>query len=132
MIVTGDIYEIFYEKVQEFGIKAVHDSWNPITSELKEEAVVIVISTPIEPDTYWENAVVHVNICVPDYLDEVNKIRLQEIERMAKEWTNRFRGGEYDNSRYSVKRKGLGIERDDALKCSYVNIKLLFKILNVR
>lgn len=46
MIVTSDIYKILFDKVKDFGIKAVYDGWNPIKSELKEEAIVIVTSTP--------------------------------------------------------------------------------------
>ena len=101
MIVTGDIYKILYEKIQEFGIKTIYNSWNPIKSELKEESIVIVTSTPIEPDVYWEKAFVHVNICI------------------------------FDGTRYRLSKSSLGIERDDALKCSYVNLKILFEILNV-
>lgn len=132
MIVTGDIYKILYEKVREFGIKAVYDSWNPITSELKEEAIVIETSTPIEPDTYWEKAFVHVNICVPDYLECVNTVRLNELERLAVLWIYDDMVGNYDGSSFHISKSSLGIEREDALKCSYVNVKLLFKILNVK
>ncbi|WP_302581623.1 hypothetical protein [Paraprevotella clara] len=132
MIVTGDIYKILYEKVREFGIKAVYDSWNPITSELKEEAIVIVTSTPIEPDTYWEKAFVHVNICVPDYLERVNKIKLTEMEKLANQWIFYGIVDEYDNNWYQISKISLGTERDEALKCSYVNLKLLFEILNVK
>lgn len=132
MIVTTDIYKILYKKVQEFGIKAIYDSWNPITSELKEEAIVIVTSTPIEPDTYWEKTFVHVNICVPDYLNDVNTVRLNEVERLANMWIYDEFVDEYDDSWYRISRNSLGIERDDLLQCSYVSIKLLFEILNVR
>lgn len=132
MIVTTDIYKILYKKVQEFGIKAIYDSWNPITSELKEEAIVIVTSTPIEPDTYWEKTFVHVNICVPDYLNDVNTVRLNEVERLANMWIYDEFVDEYDDSWYRISRNSLGIERDDLLQCSYVSIKLFFEILNVR
>lgn len=30
MITTSDIYEILSDRVKDFGIKAVYDSWNPI------------------------------------------------------------------------------------------------------
>lgn len=132
MIVTTDIYTILHEKVQEFGIKAIYDSWNPITSELKEKAIVIVTSTPIEPDTYWEKTFVHVNICVPDYLNDVDTVKLNEVERLANMWIYDEFVDEYDDSWYRISRNSLGIERDDRLQCSYVSIKLLFEILNVR
>ena len=133
MIVTGDIYEILFDRVKDaFGIgtESIYDSWNPIKSLLKEEAIVIVASTPIEPDTYWEKAFAHVNICVPDYLGEVNKQRLTALERMACAWIGQGFTGVYDGTRYRVGKDSLGLERDDALKCSYVNLVLLFEILN--
>lgn len=133
MIVTGDIYEILFDRVKDaFGIgtESIYDSWNPIKSRLKEEAIVIVASTPIEPDTYWEKAFAHVNICVPDYLGEVNKQRLTALERMACAWIGQGFTGVYDGTRYRVGKDSLGLERDDALKCSYVNLVLLFEILN--
>ena len=132
MIVTGDIYKILFNRVKEFGIKAVYDGWNPIKSHLKDEAIVIVTSTPIEPDTYWERAYAHVNICVPDYLGEANTQRLGELERLANLWICDGIVGEYDGSAYRISKDSMGIERDDALKCSYVNLVLLFKILNVK
>ena len=132
MIVTGDIYKILFNRVKDFGIKAVYDGWNPIKSHLKDEAIVIVTSTPIEPDTYWERAYAHVNICVPDYLGEANKQRLGELERLANLWICDGIVGEYDGSAYRISKDSMGIERDDALKCSYVNLVLLFKILNVK
>ena len=135
MIVTGDIYKILFDRVKDaFGIgtESIYDSWNPIKSRLKEEAIVIVASAPIEPDTYWEKAFAHVNICVPDYLGEANKQRLTALERMACAWIGQGFTGVYDGTRYRVGKDSLGLERDDALKCSYVNLVLLFEILNVR
>ena len=132
MIVTSDIYKILYKKVQDFGIEGVYDGWNPINSQLVDEVIVIVTSTPIEPDTYWEKAIVHVNICVPDYLGQTNTVRLNELERLANLWIKDKPVDEYDGSYYRISKSSLGIERDDELKCSYVNVKLLFEILNVK
>ena len=74
----------------------------------------------------------HVNICVPDYLGYVNTERLNEVERLANVWIRGGMTGEYDGSIYRISKDSSGIERDDALKCSYVNLVLLFEILNVR
>ena len=125
MIVTGDIYKIIFKEVQDFGIKAIYDSWNSIDAPLKDEAIVIITSTPIEPDTYWEKTFVYVSICVPDYLGKVNTVRLNELERLSALWIE-------DGSWYMISKSSLGIERDNALKCSYVSIKLSFEILNVK
>ena len=131
MIVTGDIYKILFGKVQAFRIKSIHDGWDPLKSKPAEEAVVIVTSTPIEPDTYWEKAFAHVNICVPDYMGQANTPRLNELERMANGWVGKGITGEFDGTTYRISKESLGIERDDALECSYVNLVLLFEILNV-
>ena len=132
MIVTSDIYKILFDKVKEFGIRDVYNGWNPIKHKLKDKAVVIATSTPIEPDTYWERAYTHVNICVPDYLGNINTKELNDMERLANLWIYVGIVGEYNGSSYRIRKDALGIERDDALKCSYVNLVLLFEILNVR
>ena len=132
MIVTGDIYKILYEKVQEFGIKSVYDGWNKIDAELTEEAIVILTSTDITPNTYWERTIAQVNICVPDFLNEENTVRLTELERLANIWIYGGIVGHYDDSVYRITKNSLGRERDDALKCSYVNLSLIFEILNVK
>lgn len=132
MIVSSDIYKILFDKLKDFGIKDVYDGWNPIQSKLKHEAIVIVTSSPIEPDTYWERAYAHVNICVPHYLGSANTTRLNELERMAGAFIRKPIVGKFDGDTYRMAKDSLGIERDDALKCSYVNLVLLVEILNVR
>lgn len=132
MIVTGDIYKIIFKEVQDFGIKAIYDCWNSIDAPLKDEAIVIITSTPIEPDTYWEKTFVYVSICVPDYLGKVNTVRLNELERLSALWIEDEIVCDFDGSWYMISKSSLGIERDNALKCSYVSIKLSFEILNVK
>lgn len=134
MIVTGNIVEIVTDKAASLGIQSFFNGWGKIDSPLKDEAIVIFVSTALEPDTYWERATVHVNICVPDYLGEVNGRRLTDLERMAKAWSDDMdlMTGVFDGTQFTIKRLGLGQERDDALKCSYVNLILSFETLNVR
>ena len=59
-------------------------------------------------------------------------ILLNELERFANKWIGNNPVGEFDGSKYRISKSSLGIEKDEALKCSYVNIKLLFEILNVK
>lgn len=133
MIVTTDIYEILHDRARDhFGIEDIHDGWNAVKSPLTREAIVIVTPTPIEPDTYWEKAYAHVNILVPDYLGEVSTLRLNQLERMAEAFIHQGITGSYDGTSYTIGKDGLGIERDDTLRCGYVNLVLLFEILNVR
>lgn len=130
MIVTTDIGNILYRDCKVFGIEIVPDG-KTLVGELKSERIVIH-SKPQQPGKYWYKSFVEVNLCVPDLEEnESNSIRLQELERKAKEVfgkvVKRFDGTTYKYSIYSI-----GIEADTALKCHYVNTRILFNVLNTR
>lgn len=131
MIVTSDIYDILYPKVKEFFRGDVFYDWKKIGTKLKRESAVIVVSTPLEPGVYWEEAFCYVNICVPDYKGNENAYRLKEVERLLNEYLGKGFAGVYDHSGYNVRKAGIGIERDEALDCSFVSLRLLFQNLNV-
>ncbi|WP_302029794.1 hypothetical protein [Bacteroides finegoldii] len=132
MIVTTDIYKILYDKLKGFPVKNIYDSWNSINKGVKSELIVIVIRDSLEPETYWEVCYPHVNICVP-YLTsgKTNTVRLNELERAAKLF---FIGksGVFDSTQYHWEIDRIGIEEDVKLACSYVNVVLKFKVLNVK
>ena len=70
------------------------------------------------------------NLCVPDLAVNVaNTIRLKELERTAKE---KFRSvtGTFDGTRYLYEVDTITIEADTALKCHFVNVRLLYNVLN--
>ena len=116
MIVLGNILEIVTDRARAFGIPAMFNDWRKLTSKLDREAVVVVSSTSVESDDYWESAVIHVNLCVPDYLGEINGIRLTQLEREAKKWSDDsgMMTGTYDGTAFTITRTGLGQERDAA------------------
>ncbi len=130
MIVTTDIANIFYRDCQTFGIDIIPHG-KKLTGELKSERIVIH-SKRQQPGTYWKKSFVEVNLCVPDLSEnEANSIRLNELERQANKLfddvVSTYCGTTY---RYSI--DSIGIEADTALKCHYVNVRILFEVLNVK
>lgn len=130
MIVTTDIANILYKDCQAFGIE-VYQSGN-IPDEHKElpSERVIIRTKSQSPETYWKKGFVEVNLCVPDVEGKANLIRLQELERKVQEVLDDV-VGEYDGSSYYYSIDSIGTEADTALKCHYVNVRILFQVLNV-
>ncbi|WP_303013832.1 hypothetical protein [uncultured Bacteroides sp.] len=129
MIVTTDIANILYRDCKVFGIE-VYQSGN-IPDEDKELSFerVIIRTKPQSPETYWKKGFVEVNLCVPDMDSKANLIRLQELERKAQEVLGDV-VGEHDGSSYYYLIDSIGMEADTALKCHYVNVRILFQVLN--
>lgn len=129
MIVTTDIANILYHDCNAFGIDIVPQG-ETLTGELKSERIVIHAKKQ-RPGTYWKKSFVEVNLCVPDLSEnEANTIRLNELEREAMkrfdDVVSTYVGTTY---RYSI--DSIGTEADTAFKCHYVNIRILFEVLNV-
>ena len=77
----------------------------------------------------------NINFCVPDLFNgDANTIRLQEIERMVKPVFKRGDTVYYNGSHCDYENGGdnwLSTEEDTELKCHYVNVSILFKVLNL-
>lgn len=131
MIVTTDIANILYKDCKAFGIKVYQAGNIPDEhKELSSERVIIRTKSQ-SPETYWKKGFVEVNLCVPDMDSDANLIRLQELERKAQEALDEV-VGEYDGSNYYYLIDSIGIEADTELRCHYVNVRLLFQVLNVK
>ena len=134
MIVTTDIADILYRDCKDFGIEIVpfgETVSEETTKPLTRERITIHVKGQT-PEKIWEKCFVEVNLCVPDLsLTEVNFPRLKELERFAKE---KFRSvtGRFDGTRYLYEVDTISIEADTALKCHFVNCRLLFNVLNVK
>lgn len=129
MIVTTDIGNILYRDCKAFGIE-VYQKGNIPSGEVTTERVVIRTKSQ-SPETYWKKGFVEVNLCVPDVKpDTANLIRLGELERQASSILNDV-VGTYDGTRYQYSIDSIGTEADTALKCHYVNVRILFEVLNV-
>lgn len=130
MIVTTDIGNILYRDCKDFGIKIVPDG-ETLTGELKSERIVIHAKKQ-QPGTYWKKSFAEVNFCVPDLSEnEANAIRLNELEReVMKHFDDVV--SIYDGTTYNYSIESIGMEKDTALKCHYVNARILFEVLNVK
>lgn len=130
MIVTTDIADILYRDCKAFGIGIVPFG-KTINGELKDERITIHVKGQT-PSKYWEKCFCDVNLCVPDLgLGIANTLRLKELERKAKELFKSVTD-EFDGTRYNYEIDTIHIEADTALKCHFINCRILFNALNVK
>lgn len=130
MIVTTDIANILYRDCQTLGISIVPHG-KKLTGPMKSERIVIHAKKQ-QPETYWKKSFVEVNFCVPDLKEgEANTIRLNELEKQAQSILDDVTG-RYDGTTYHYSIDTIGTEEDTALKCHYVNVRILFEVLNVK
>jgi len=130
MIVTTDIADILYRDCKAFGIGIVPFG-KTINGELKDERITIHVKGQT-PSKYWEKCFCEVNLCVPDLgLGIANTLRLKELERKAKELFKSVTD-EFDGTRYNYEIDTIHIEADTALKCHFINCRILFNALNVK
>mgnify|MGYP003374393780 FL=1 len=130
MITPTDIANMLYRDCKVFGIDVVPDG-RTIVGAIKSERIVIHAKKQ-QPGKIWKKSFAEVNICVPDLQpNEANTIRLNELERMANQKLNDVVGN-YDGTNYYYSIESIGIEKDESLKCHYVNVRILFEVLNVK
>lgn len=130
MIVTTDIADILFRDCKAFGIGIVPFG-KTLTGELKGERITIHVKGQT-PSKYWEKCFCEVNLCVPDLgVNIANILRLKELERTAKKLFKSVTD-EFDGTRYHYGVDTIHIEADTALKCHFVNCRLLFNVLNVK
>lgn len=129
MIATTDIANILYRDCMAFRIHIV-PMGKTVSGEVKSERIVIH-SKKQQPGKIWNKSFAEVNLCVPDLgEDEANTIRLGELEREAKERFNSVSC--YDGTVYRYSIDSIGTEADAALKCHFVNVRIIFEVLNVK
>lgn len=130
MIVTTDIGNILYRDCKAFGIE-VYQEGNILDGEVTTERIIIRTKSQ-SPSKYWKKGFVEVNLCVPDIEpDTANLLRLAELERQAMSILDDVVSS-YDGTRYRYSIDSIGTEADTALKCHYVNVRILFETLNVK
>lgn len=130
MIATTDIADILYRDCKDFGIMIVPFG-KTLTGELKDERITIHVKGQT-PEKIWEKCFVEVNLCVPDLgVNIAHTLRLKALERTAKK---KFKSvtGTFDGTRYLYEVDTISIEADTALKCHFVNCRILFNVLNVK
>lgn len=131
MIVTTDIANILYKDCEAFGMEVYQSGNIPDENKKLSSERVIIIAKSQSPEAIWKKGFVEVNLCVPDMDGMANLIRLQELERKAQGVLDDI-VGEFDGSSYYYSIDQIGTEADTDLKCHYVNVRLLFQVLNVK
>lgn len=142
MITPQSIANILYRDCQAFGIEEIYPVFeggngdgndipliDPETG-LQAERIVIYVKEQ-QPGTRWRKNFNEVNLQVPRIHNQANRLRLEELERKAMEIMDNVVGS-FDNTYYRYSIFSIGTEVDTALKCSYVNVKILFEVLNVK
>lgn len=136
MITPSTIGNILYRDSKALRIDARYvilpdDNSDEIPSgEVKEERVVIHVKSQ-KPGTYWRKSFNEVNILVPRIANRPDRIRLEQLEHAAMEL---FDGvvGCHNEVTYSYSVESIGPMSDIALRCDYVNVRILFEVLNVK
>ena len=131
MIVTTDIANILYKDCEAFGMEVYQSGNIPDENKKLSSERVIIIAKSQSSEAIWKKGFVEVNLCVPDMDGKANLIRLQELERKVQEVLDDI-VGEFDGSSYYYQIDQIGTEADTALKCHYVNVRLLFQVLKVK
>jgi hypothetical protein len=132
MITTGDIESILYEDLQVFNISVFKKGVIPEGKVVRER--IVIIPDGLKEGIYWKKGFVEINFCVPNISVEnvlmANKGRLTELERLANKSLDVVSSYDGTTYRYSVYQTGQ--ENDADLECYYVNVKLLFEVLNTK
>ena len=127
MIVTGDIETILIRDLKPFGIPTYKKDAIP-EGEVTEERITVIPKEP-KPGTYWIKGFVEVNFCVPDINGMADKKRLTELQRKA----DGLRSvSSFDGTVYRYKAYPSTQEKDPSLGCHFVNVKIMFEVLNVK
>lgn len=134
MITTGDVYCILHDICKQFGITEIYDGKNTPTGEVNTERIVIRTGSQSN-EVIWEKSFVNINFCTPNLFNgDANTTRLTEIERMVKPVFKQGDTGSFDGSTYNYENGGdnwISQEEDTELRCHYVNVRILFEVLNV-
>ena len=131
MITSSDIQTILYKKAKGMGIKDVYKAENVPVGELKAERVV-VLGNSAEPGTYWKVGFFNVNISVPD-LDDLGKANLSRLATLERKASLLFNDtSKHDTTAYTYEVDTTRIEQDTTMKCHYVNVRVLVKVINVK
>lgn len=136
MITPQTIGNILYRDCKALGIEPIYvvfpgDNSDEIQlGEIKEERVVIHVKKQ-KDGTYWRKSFNEVNILVPRIANCPDRIRLEQVEREVMKLLDGVTG-EYDSTHYLYSVESIGSMTDAALRCEYVNARILFEVLNVK
>lgn len=136
MITPQTTGNILYRDCKGLGIEPMYvvfpgDNSDEIPSgEVKVERIVIHPKSQ-KPGTYWRKSFNEVNLLVPRISERADRIRLEELEHKAMKLFDDV-VGTYQGITYKYSIDSIGTMTDDALRCEYVNARILFEVLNVK
>ena len=139
MITTSDIATILYKDCKAFGISNVYKSpnvpigdCNDITKPQVTAERIVILTKKETPEKIWKKSFVEVNLVVPNLKDgKANLSRTTELDRMAHIlFGDVF--GYFDNTKYTYSLYSTETLQDPDIKCNYVNVRILFQVLNVK
>jgi len=131
MITTSDIATILYKDCKAFGISNVYKAPNIPAGEVTEERIAIHAKAGTH-EKIWKKSFVEVNLIVPNLnTGEADTKRLKDLERNAYTILDDVYG-RFDNTAYIYSVYSTESIEDVKNKCNYVNVRVLFQVLNVK
>lgn len=129
MIIIKDIEKILIADMSKLiGVSSIYVTDDIPSGNVTEERVTIHVKA-ISNQPIFKKCFVEVNWCVPDNEGVINHERLGEVERQMSDLLESV--GEYDDTTYRYSIESEEVIKSE-LRCHYVNIRLLFEILNVK
>lgn len=128
MIGIKDIERILIGEAQTLIVPSSVFSAEDMPDGVITEERIVIICKERTMETIFDKCFVEVNWCVPNLGDAPDSERLREVERIMLGAFDSV--GEYDGTHYKYGIFSEGVVPSE-LKCHYVNLRLLFEILNV-
>lgn len=128
MITTTDTANILYKVCQAFGMP-VYQGGNVPQGKIGDEGRVVIHVKEQTPESIWKKGFAEINLFAVDtQKGNADLIRLNELERMAVKTLQAT--GDYDGTVYKFTIASTAILANEDLKSHFVNVKVLFKVLN--
>lgn len=129
MITTTDTANILYKACQIFGMPVFQAGKVP-KGTVGEDGRVVIHTKGQTPEKIWKKGFVEINLFVANTPNgDADLIRLNELERQAVKCLKGAGIEDGTTYRYSVA-STVRLENND-LKANYINVKVLFKVINV-
>lgn len=129
MITTTDTANILYKACQVFGIP-VFQGGNVPKGLIDENGRIVIHIKEQTPENIWKKGFVEVNLFAADTPNgNADLIKLNELERTAVKELKSVTGVS-DGTPYRFTISSVSMMSNEDLKAHYINVRLLFKVLN--
>lgn len=120
-----DIANIIYKDCKRFGIE-VRQKGNIDTGT--KERIVVRVGSKLG-DTYFFKCFVNVNLISPNKDGRADLVRLNELEHLGSRLEAR---GWFNDCYYKYGVENVEMLEDESLDAHFINVRLLFEVLNVK